>query len=428
MTLSSFFTYSNIDFHSRLNPVFEKIDYLKRNLGDQSERIVKIAIPFLLLYTPFKNAIITQLSLFNGWQTLFEFQKADGIKIKARQAGELILIITTATLQILNPAAAGVFGEFTKTCHSIYGLGTKIETRQSKIEHVALTVLSLVHSGITVSALVVGTPEIIMISLVAQGAFEFYKAYNEYKQGRQLEAIANIALGILRIIPLLPLIQYFWKHGRTLWLLKHAVFNDPTDDIFFSHSDKNLVIKEYEHDLQGYHLAEAPNGDLTWNKGAIKILEIKTFDNKQAYYYARVNKHMGRYEHTHKLLPLSKQIFTHISTLTGVNFHNEDGTLLDLNNNPFSEEAFLSRKSIGSFNPNRTYLCEDNELGLGVYELKYAQIDSMGYNGFFSLSMNWSDKAGNLQDQIEWKQKIEDMKITKPPNFKITDKSGTFPK
>lgn len=176
--------------------VFEREKNVKKS--DITLRIIRAVTPILSLYSPCRTAVLLQSSLIDTSKIIRDLSSEKGSGKKIRNLARLVLTVGFATLQIFSSTKASLIGEGVRIAENTFYLGKacyKLEIKQ-----VGLSTLSIARSSIYIFSITIATPELIAISLIAQGAFEFYQAWQESKEGLWIEAVSDFTLGLFRCI------------------------------------------------------------------------------------------------------------------------------------------------------------------------------------------------------------------------------------
>jgi len=205
----------NIDANERLNPILQGVSVLR---DEKVQRIIDVAIPFLCLYQP--TALICSVSIgavksfqiISNLSQTFRQSKLQGTK----ELALLALTVATVALSVLMPAVSTMISQSYSVIMQVDRLRQAILKKD--LNEALEATANIALSAIYVASIVTAAPEVIAISILAQGIFELYQSVGEFRKGRShfLEGMAKLIMGIFRLSQAAPLVQdihrnYFGK-------------------------------------------------------------------------------------------------------------------------------------------------------------------------------------------------------------------------
>lgn len=269
----------SINSNYRINPVIEDASGIKQLLKSAHDaKIVNAALPLLMLFRPLQLASTLQIGLINSYGNICNLTskyQAGSSKGVILNLSQLTLTVALTGLSIFKPRAAIVGGESLKIIENIYGLGTSVYNLQGK--QAATKLVSITHSAVFIASLTIATPELIAISLVAQGALELYQAYQEYRADHKIEAAFKFLTGNIRLIFAGPYLSKSYQNALFTYqnhqhqkFIKQTIHNDPRDQYFIVQN--NGFVKAQQHTFKYQDISTpCPIVELQANNGNIRF-------------------------------------------------------------------------------------------------------------------------------------------------------------
>lgn len=204
---------NQMDPNGRLNPVLENVKVAEDN---NTQKIVDIAVPFLNLYQPTALATNTVLTAFKTVQIIKSLRHQPNKTAVCNQVKQLALTVGTLALSILMPAVGIAVSQCYSVCVQVDRLYKAIG--KSDIKEIAESLANISLSALYTASVITAAPEVVVISILAQAAFELYQASGEFRKGRKnfLQGMAKVAMAAIRISQAAPMIKdlhqdYFGK-------------------------------------------------------------------------------------------------------------------------------------------------------------------------------------------------------------------------
>lgn len=186
----------SINPNSRNNPVLHQTDLIE---NETVKRITAIAIPFLNLYQP--TAILVNIGM--GGVKIYSHIKVSVICLQnsewalcGKECVQLAFTVGSIALSILMPAVGILVSNTVQLALDVHRFATSLF--KGEFFEAAKALLSIGHTVIYLASIFYASPEIILISIIAQAAMEFYRSASEFQQGRYLECLANLVMGLIR--------------------------------------------------------------------------------------------------------------------------------------------------------------------------------------------------------------------------------------
>lgn len=319
---------SILEVNQRYNPFFQRIIGIKEIIkSEKVERCIHALLPLLILCRPIKTAVTLQLGCVNVIKSLQDL--SINYNQRAYRKGtvnfvELVGTITLVALSIFKPVFASVGGELTKMAEETASLGSSLYVREGR--QAALKALSVTHSMIYMASILTAAPELIAISLIAQGALELYQSYGEFQKERWIESAAKLSLSTIRFIQAKPFLEQSYRNIRLTYekyridkLLKEAIYNNQFDSKFI------VLLKGMKHRLFTFFLTQYffdPWSDLdgaNFKTPYGDVLEVQSENGKGFLYYLSFTyEKFGKYPKIQTAMNF--QFLNEISQETGIIF------------------------------------------------------------------------------------------------------------
>ncbi len=178
-----------IDPNKRLDPYTQQTTITPTSTP---QRIVHVALPFLALYAPAQKVVTIYVALEHSWTII------NGDASVSSKLFNLTICTARAASAILYPSVTS----FAVTLVSIGSSSWQMLVclKNQDLKGASQHLLSLVSSTIYLGSFVIGSRELIFVSLLAQAVKELYIAYSEFqKNGRNLESVAALLMAIIRL-------------------------------------------------------------------------------------------------------------------------------------------------------------------------------------------------------------------------------------
>lgn len=205
--------FENVDPNGRLSPVVDNVSLTRDN---KVQRLVDIAVPFFCLYRPTAFATNVALSTVKSIQIIQSLPHQKNKIEVCKQLANLALTISTLALSIIMPAVGIGVSQFYSVCLQVDRLRVALQGKNYK--EAAEAAANIALSVLYVASVVTAAPEVTVISILAQAAFELYQASGEFRKGkgRFLEGMAKVAMAAVRLSQAAPMIKdlhrdYFGK-------------------------------------------------------------------------------------------------------------------------------------------------------------------------------------------------------------------------
>lgn len=188
--------FNNIDANVRNNPLLHDVGIIH---NEKIKRITAIAIPFLNLYRP--TAVLVTVGMgvvkvYTHLKIMVVFGKKGDWLLSGKELMKLALTVGSVALSILRPTVGVIISHTLQLAIDIHHLVRSL--RKGEFKEASLVLLSIAHTAIHIASVFYVSPELILISLVAQAALELYRSAHEFYKGNYLEGIANLAMALIR--------------------------------------------------------------------------------------------------------------------------------------------------------------------------------------------------------------------------------------
>lgn len=190
-----------IDYNERINPIIENVRVINK---ETAQRILDVALPFFMLYRPLNLAVSTFLGGVKTWQILTDLPGSDRTRW-LKQVGQLALTVSTVALAFFMPLTGALLSQGYQLVVTIDRLRASLALGDWK--EAMMATLSIAATLSFSASLIYATPEILVISLLAQAIFELAGSMGEIRKGRYLEAAGKAAMAALRVWQAVPLTQ-----------------------------------------------------------------------------------------------------------------------------------------------------------------------------------------------------------------------------
>ncbi len=189
---------SGVDPNYRTDPFLHNVRPLRH---PTVERVSSLALPFLGLYAPTRNALTVGLGAVKSWRILTNIAQ----DCQNRQWGQmktdmmhLGICVSSVALNILLPVVSATFSSVTliiTDSRQMY-----LHVRNGEWQAASLKLLAIINHTIYLGSVVFASTELILLSLVAQAVKELYLSYREFQRdGRKPECLANLLMAIIRV-------------------------------------------------------------------------------------------------------------------------------------------------------------------------------------------------------------------------------------
>ncbi len=317
--------YFNLDLENRFNPIFEKArEFSEIFKSDRLARITNMVLSLATFFQPepVRVALTLQVGSGIGWnltQKIIKDYKASAYVETSRDLLRLTANVALVAFTIFRPSVAAILGESFKIVSNVNELCQAIKAKEGI--NAASKFLLISFSAIHIMALTTKNPITIATSIVAQGLFEFYSAYNEYKNDRWLEGGCRLVVAAIRLVQFK---KYMQQHSNQIRLTykkatEKIVYNEP--------SDLNMIVipkqnfKTQTEDFTSYrHQFDFWGGEEEkFVSGKSSVLKVATKDDKGLFFYTYL-----RLPPTSRSIidrpPLAEQYLDSIKEKTGIQF------------------------------------------------------------------------------------------------------------
>lgn len=201
-----------VDANARPNPVLENVP----GGQDKLQRVVDIAVPFLSLYRPASLATNTILGGVKVVQIVKNLPNQKNALDVCKQLVELAVTVSTVAFSFFMPIVGIGISQVYSVCIQVHRLGMAIHKHNFK--EAAEAAANIALSTLYVASVITAAPEMAVISILAQAAFELYQASGEFRKGkgRFIEGMAKVVMAAFRLSQAAPMIKdlhrdYFGK-------------------------------------------------------------------------------------------------------------------------------------------------------------------------------------------------------------------------
>jgi|GEM_PF-1135505 len=212
MDNANFFKY-NPFAHFDANATKNRIIEVTKENETQIKRIFNVSLPFLHMYQPASTMISMTFSAYDLTmlitKTVADIRNRKGYAV-LDDVAKMAFTTGTIAFSILKPAIYSVGSSSYELTLNLYQFTSHM--RAGNYRDAAFEFLSVVHNAASVGLVVIGGPELLVVSLLAQAAKELTLSAHEFKSGRSLEALANIFLAVIRIKSAVPHMQDIYRN------------------------------------------------------------------------------------------------------------------------------------------------------------------------------------------------------------------------
>ena len=219
----------NINPNSRIDP------HLTPPEGDtQIQRIALAAIPFINLYAPATQIVGVTMGAYHIYDKGVSAHPKDW-----EEEAKLIFTIGLTVFSVIDPTMVVFASQGVQLLTELYNAGHALY--QLEFLELGKAVMQVAHIALYIGSLVFASPELIVISLLAQVLVECIKGYNEYSNDRYIETIAALLMASIRSYYAIPQAQDVIRdyRGKTL---DQETLNDIFDT--YSSSDFSKALKD----------------------------------------------------------------------------------------------------------------------------------------------------------------------------------------
>jgi len=214
-TFLKFNPFANFDPSATKNRI---IEVTKQN-ETQIKRVINISLPLINMYQPASTIVgiaftSYDLTLLVG-KTACDVKNLEGYAVLT-DVVKIGYTTGTIALSILFPVVHAVGSSSYQLSLNLYQFSGHI--RAGNFKEAAFEFLSVVHNLASVGLVVVGGPELLVLSLLSQAAKEITLSRHEFKSGRGLEAVANLVYAAIRIKNAVPHMEQIHRNhfGRVM--------------------------------------------------------------------------------------------------------------------------------------------------------------------------------------------------------------------
>lgn len=193
----------------KLNGVKFDFDYIKDSIvhdakvfasSSQAKRIASIALPFLCFYAPVRTGLAVSFGAAKSFQILnniYTNYQQDDLKTSAGRTLELAKVVTCVYLSVYQPVIGIVASSFEQIVIDLNKTYTHIEKKEW--QQACGTLYAVSVQILYLASVVVGGPQLKMLSLLSQATLELYCSYKKLHRGQKPEAFANLLLALIRL-------------------------------------------------------------------------------------------------------------------------------------------------------------------------------------------------------------------------------------